>query len=124
MAYIPSYGTPKQILLAPDTAFAQPATFVDPSGTADANGDTIIKAGTPVGAAKDFRLDASVNLQPASDETVQGVALHDINMKNPTGQAVLRGIINIGVLDDDVQALYTTDVITKLAALNILVVNR
>lgn len=123
MGYIPSYGTPKQILLAPDTAFTQPATMTS-SGIHDSNVDVIIKAGTPLGAATDFRLNASTTLQPASDGTIQAVALHDINMKNPVGAVVLRGVINIGVLDSDVQALYKPDVIAQLAKLNILVVNR
>ena len=124
MAYLPQYTTPKQILLNPENSCAQPATLKDDNAVADSNGQKWVKAGTPVGSADSFLLNPQVVLSPAKDGTVQGVVLHDTNLNNPYSAVVLKGVINIATLDDDVQALYTADVIAALQSKNILVLKR
>lgn len=108
-----------------------PCTISKTGVTANADGDYVVKAGTPLygadlGAA---RLSSSYTVASTgasgSASTVQGVLLNDVpfakGASTANGTIVFDAIVDVLKLDSDVQALITTAV--KTALTNIQFVN-
>lgn len=111
------YGTSVEILMNFAEALTVPATINDSTAAANSNGRKIIKAGTPLGAAKPFYLDPNnVTLTPVTDATAQAVLMHDVDITSgPASETVIRrGDIVLQNMDSDVQAKYTDEVKTAL----------
>ncbi|WP_268914106.1 hypothetical protein [Lentilactobacillus sp. SPB1-3] len=107
------YSSGKEILMNFSQSLTLPATVDNSAATVNDEGRKIIKAGTPLGAAKDFRLNKGVVLTPTTDATaVQVVAMHDIDITNGQAAATVikRGDVVYKNMDKDVRALFTADI--------------
>lgn len=99
---VTNYGNVKQIL-----AFVHPAVSLsvqvnDTGVTADAQtGKKILLAGTPIGGAIKAIDDETAVLSSVSDDTVQGVLLHDVDVTSgqANGTMLIFGFVNLNRLD-------------------------
>lgn len=93
----------KQILANTDHFFSVGA-MVNDEGVVAENGRKIIKAGTPLGGATKAIDDSKAILSVVNDETVQGVALFDVDVTEGKGNASLLiwGFVNEFRLDSSV----------------------
>lgn len=122
-----AYQNTKQILLKPENSLLLGAHLAATSeAQANSEGKKIIKAGTPVGGDTSFLLDDTQTLTSTTNATkVQGIVLHDVDVTvNTSSSVVANGTVNLAVLDNDVQKLYTADMTKALNALGITVVKR
>lgn len=112
--------THKQILIAQDTARALPCLVSKTGVTANADGDYIVKAGTPLystdfGVNRDTPLTVSGSGESAK---AQGVLYQDVTFEKgattANGTLVYDGTVDLLKLDASVQALITTAVKTAL----------
>lgn len=107
-----NYGNDKQILIAPEVAVEIGCLVTNTGIDADTEGKKILKAGTPVGSATDVLMNRQTVLTKVSDNTAQGVVLHDVDVT--AGQAnatlVIEGVIDYEKVDADVQSMYTSTV--------------
>ncbi|MCY9807040.1 hypothetical protein OXT66_05680 [Lentilactobacillus senioris] len=111
--YHGSYETQPEILMNFAQALTLPATMNDEAATANEEGRKVIKAGTPLGADKDFRRNAGVILTPVTDATkVQAIAMHNVDITDgPKAATVIkRGDIAYDNMAEDVQALFTDEI--------------
>ena len=99
---------PKTILSAPELAYTLPVVVANTGVTAE-NGQKLIKAGTPIAGDLNKRNTA---FTVASDDTVTGVILHDVDVTdgNGNGTIVIAGAIDVTKVDTTVAALYTATV--------------
>lgn len=111
-----SYGSTKQILAVTDV-FVSFSCKVTTSG--------LVKAGTPVSGDISNRL-TPFTVTPA-DGTPVGVIMHDIEPNDGTTIAnaavLVFGWVNKNRVEDDVKALYTTDIVTKLKAAGVTIMS-
>lgn len=101
-----TYTNTKDILIAPELAFAIPAIFGNTGVEADAEGKKIIKAGTPVYATEDVLMNRQTVLS-VSGTTAYGVARHDIDVTagNANDTLLVAGYVDYLKLDASVQTL-------------------
>ena len=102
-----SYGSRKEILIAPELAFTI-GCVVSATGVSAVNGRKILKAGTPVGGA-----DVLTNRQAVlakNTEAPVGIVLHDVDVTDGDENAtlVLKGQVDLLKLDEDVVTLVNT----------------
>ncbi|GAX04078.1 hypothetical protein IWT140_01715 [Secundilactobacillus pentosiphilus] len=117
-----TYNTGREILMNFAEALTFPATVKDDSAVADSDGRKIIKAGTPLGAGTDFLSDrTNTVLSPVTDATAQVVAMHDIDVTQGQTSAtvIVRGDVIKENMDDDVQKLYTPDMVKTLSRITL-----
>lgn len=93
----------KQILANTEHFYSVGAIIGD-AGVTDVNGKKIIKAGTPVGGATSTLQDSTAVLNVVSDDKVQGVLMHDVDVTegNANGTLLIWGFVNELRLDKDV----------------------
>ena len=103
---------PKTILSAPELAYTLPVVVAN-TGVSAENGKKIIKAGTPI--AGDLQ-DRNTAFAVASDATVTGVVLHDVDVTkgNANATIVIAGAIDVTKVAEDVAELYTETVTEAL----------
>lgn len=123
MGYSANYTTHKQILIAQDTARALPCLVSKTGVTANADGDYIVKAGTPLygadfGTNRDTALTIASTGSTGNETKAQGVLYQDVVFENgattANGTLVYDGTVDLLKLDTSVQALITTAVKTTL----------
>lgn len=93
----------KQIL-ASTAHFYSVGAIIGDAGAMTVNNRKVIKAGTPVGGATSILTDEQTILNKVSDDTVQGVVLHDVDVTDGQGNGTLLlwGFVNEYRLDSDV----------------------
>lgn len=98
--------TEKDILIAPELAFAIPAIVSGTGVDANEEGKKIIKAGTPLYATADVFMNRQTVLS-VSGTKAYGVARHDIDVTNGNANDTLlvAGYVDYLKLDEDVQGL-------------------
>lgn len=107
------YTNKTDILIAPELAFAIPCVVSNAGVIADSEGRKIIKAGTPLYAAKDVFMNREEPLHTtdAGSETIYGVARWDIDVtEGETENATLlvSGYVDYLKLESDVQSKIDT----------------
>lgn len=115
MAHAQVFNSGNEILMDFANSLVRPGIVDNTVAVANSEGHKIIKAGTPVGAAKPFKDDPNnVTLSPVADDTAQGVVMHDIDVTAgaTSGAIILRGDVIKANMDADVQALWN-DTIEK-----------
>lgn len=113
MAHIQMFDTSNEVFFNLDKGLRIAGIVNDTAAVVNENGRKIIKAGTPVGAADNFRLDPNnVVLAPVTDGTAQAAVMHDIDITNgpASGTMVIRGDAVLGNMDSDVQPKWTKEV--------------
>ncbi|MEG0138205.1 MAG: hypothetical protein RR708_04400 [Bacilli bacterium] len=99
------YGTSKSILIANDSYLVSLPVRVTNTGiTADANGNKILKAGTPIKGDITNR-DTAFTIGGAADSTA--ILLHDVDVTKgaSNGTMILAGCVDLLKLDTSVVAL-------------------
>ena len=98
-----SYANEKQILIAPELAFSIGCLVGNTGVESDANGQKIIKAGTPVGGTTSVLTNRQTVLTKGA-ENAQGIVLHDVDVTDGDGRAtlVIAGYVDLYKLDADV----------------------
>ena len=109
-----TYGTDKNILIAPENALTFSCMVANTGITADSNGKKILKAGSPLAGDLQDR-DTAFTLGDKTDSV--GVLLHDVDVTAGTENAtiVVAGSVDLLKLDEATAALITDDVVAKLA---------
>ena len=114
------YTTHKQILIAQDTSRSLPCLVSKTGVTINADGDYIVKAGTPL-YGTDFGMNRDTALTVSStgeSAKAQGVLYQDVvfekGAQTANGTIVLDGMVDYLKLDTTVQLLITTAVKTAL----------
>lgn len=116
-----TYGTDKNILIAPELAHTIGCIVGNTGVEANAEGKKIIKAGTPVGGTTDVLQErqtvlivtnnANAETPAASDgKNSQGVVLHDVDVTggNTNATLVVAGVVDSEKLDITVNAAAKT----------------
>jgi hypothetical protein len=108
------FGAITQILAVVEGYKAFPVQVADTGVTAGTDGRKIIPAGTPVGGATSYKDDPATKLTVVSDDTVQGVLLHDTDVTDGAGNGTLLvdGYVNTNRLG---KVTISDDVKTALA---------
>lgn len=90
----------KQILANVEHQFSVGAQFSD-AGVTAVNGRKVILAGTPVGGSTSILADEKAVVKVVADATVQGIALHDVDVTDGTenGTVLIWGFVNTNRLD-------------------------
>lgn len=124
MGYSEKVTTQKQILIAQDTARSLPCTVSKTGVTANADGDYVVKAGTPLYGADlgASRLTTSYTISASgasgSETKALGVLYQDIyfdkGATTASGTIVYDGSVDYLKLDNSVQTFITTAVKTAL----------
>lgn len=106
-----SYVNVKNILVDEKNSTALSIVVANTGVTADTDGKKIIKAGTPVYGSLEAR-NTAFTISGSEGEAPAGIILHDVDVTsgNKNSQVVIFGTIDISKLDDDVQAMITSDV--------------
>lgn len=113
MTHVQMFTAGREIFFNLDKGLAVPGIVNNPDAKPDDNGRKVIKAGTPVGAANNFRLDPNnVILAPVKDGTAQAAVMHDIDITDgpASGTMVIRADAALGNMDTDVQPYWTDEV--------------
>ncbi len=94
----------KQILANTEHQYSVGAIIGD-AGVSAVNGKKIVKAGTAVGGATSTLEDSTAVLTVVTDDTVQGVVLHDVDVTdgNANGTLLIWGFVNEYRLDESVE---------------------
>lgn len=118
-----TFGTHKNILIAPETALTLGARVTNTGIDADSDGRKILKAGTPLYGDIQARDTAFVKATttPATEQTPAStnavcVILHDVDVTAGAENAtiVLAGCVDLLKLDATVQTLIDSTVVAKL----------
>lgn len=101
-----TFRNEKNILIAPELAFAIPVIVGNAGVDANEEGKKIIKAGTPLYATADVFMNRQTVLS-VSGTKAYGVARHDIDVTNGNANDTLlvAGYVDYLKLDEDVQTL-------------------
>lgn len=93
----------KQIL-ASTAHFYSVGAIIGDTGAVTVNERKILKAGTPVGGTTSILENEQAKLVKVSDDTAQGVLLHDVDVTDGEGNGTLLvwGFVNESRLDSDV----------------------
>lgn len=110
-----TYGTEKDILIAPELAFSLSVIVGNTGVTAGTDGRKVLKAGTPLtGTASPYvnRQTVLTKGTPSSSVTCYGVLLHDVDVTdgNKNTQMLVDGYVDYLKLDTTVQTILTTAV--------------
>lgn len=91
-----AFGTPVQVLGTVANKVAIGAVISADGVTANANGQKIVPAGTPVGGDTSALTDEQAVLKVSDDAKAQGILEHDVDVTagNADGTLIINGYIN------------------------------
>ena len=106
------------ILIAPELAVGLSCMIGQGGAVTNADGVKVIKAGTPLYASADVKVNRETVLSATATGTCQGLARHDVYFNNNEAYIndtlLIAGYVDLDMLDPSVVSLITTNVKTAL----------